>query len=276
MKINKALLILAAAATASTIHADKIDFSQAPPPVQRAIREKAGPRRIEDIDRNIRNGQITYEASWKSERGIQQELLLSEAGTILRDVVGASTGLAQQNLTLANKTGVTINETPQAVQTAIHSQLQNAPVDTIQRGIWNGQSIYEITYHDNGRLQTVQITEAGQPVVSKTPAAGWQPRYSNLAEKNVPLSSGAKLALNSAPRAVQTTVNQLANGVRIEDFERGEWNGRTVYQAAFKRNGQHVELQILDDGAVLTKAPALPAAAATGAPANATSGVNQQ
>jgi hypothetical protein len=273
MKTRNALLIsIAAAFTTSSTYADKIQLSQAPPAVQKAIRQKAGRHQIEDIDRETRNGQVTYEASWKGQGGAQQELLVSEAGTILRDVVGASTGLAQQNLTLANKTGVSLNETPQAVQTAIHTQLANAPVDTIQRGIWNGQNIYEITYHENGRLKTIQVTEVGQPVVSQTPATGWQPRYSGLADKSVPLSAGAKMAFNSAPRAVQTTVNQLANGARIEDFERGEWNGRTIYQAAFKRNGQHTELQVLDDGSLVTKQPAT----AVGATAPAITGSGQQ
>src|SRR5215212_1670272 len=114
MKTRNALLILIAAATASSTYGDKIQFSQAPPAVQKAIRQKAGRHQIEDIDRETRNGQLTYEASWKGQGGAQQELLVSEAGTILRDIVGASTGLAQQNLTLANKTGVSINETPQA------------------------------------------------------------------------------------------------------------------------------------------------------------------
>src|SRR5437762_6001911 len=104
MKTRKALLIFAAIAAASTVYADKIQFSQAPPAVQQAIRQKAGRHQVEDIDRGMRNGQTVYEASWKGQGGAQQELLVSEAGTILRDAVGASTGLAQQNLTLANKT----------------------------------------------------------------------------------------------------------------------------------------------------------------------------
>jgi uncharacterized membrane protein YkoI len=255
MKTSKALLILAAAATASTAFAEKVPFNQLPPAVQQAIRQKAGRTQIEDIDREVRNGQVTYEASWKS-GGSQQELLVSEAGTILRDVVGASTGLAQQNLTLANKVAIALTESPQAVQTAIQNQIPNAPVSQVQRGIWNGQNIYEVTYHDNGQLKTYQVTETGQPVVSNVPAGRFQPRYSGAAEQNVPLSAGAKMAFNSAPRPVQTTVQHLANGARIEDFERGQWNGRTVYQAAFKRNGQHTELQVFDDGTVVTKAPA--------------------
>ena len=80
------------------------------------------------------------------------------------------------------------------------------------------------------------------------------------------------MSVAEAPRPVQNTIQHMANGARVEDFGRGEWNGRTVYQAAFKRNGQNVELQILDDGSVLTTQPAL----AAGAPPIGTSGALQQ
>jgi hypothetical protein len=263
MKTPKALLILAVTAAASTIYADKVPFTLAPPAVQRAIQSRAGQGRVEEIDRGVRNGQITYQVIWKNTGGAQQEIVVSEAGTILRDAVGASTGLTQDNLTLANKIGVGLPETPQPVQKAIHDQIADAPIDTIQRGIWNGQNIYEVVYHNNGRLKTFQVTEAGQPVVSQTPLKKWEPRYSNFAERNIPLPTSAKMALDAAPLPVQTTVRNMSNGARIEDFQRGDWNGRTVYQAAFRRDGQNVELQILDDGSILTRQPTT----AVGAPA---------
>lgn len=266
MKTRKALLILAATLTASSIYADKIQFSDAPPAVQQAIRQKAGRHQVEDIDREVRNGQTTYEASWKVS-GAQQELLVSEAGTILRDVAGsgASTGLAQDNLTLANKTGIALTETPRAVQAAIYNQIPSAPIDGVQKGIWNGQTIYEVTYRDNGQPKTYQVTETGKPVVGKGRAVGFQPRYMSMADKNVPLAGGSKMAFNSAPQTVQKTVQHVAAGAQIEDFERGQWNGRTVYQAAFKRNGQHTELQVFEDGTILTKDPSAPGRAQAGA-----------
>jgi hypothetical protein len=270
MKTREALFILAATMTAVLVHAEKVPLSQAPARVQEAIRQRSGTHRVETIDRNLRNGQVTYEASWKDNGGAQQQLSVSEAGTILRDVVAPNAGLSQQNLTLANRVGIALPETPPAVQDAIHNRIVDAPVDGIQRGIWNGQNIFEITYHENGRLNTFQVTESGQPVVSEAPArtegaetelaaAGsaspWQLKYSGLSTVNVPLSATAKIAFHSAPRPVQETVNNLARGARIEDFQRGTWNDHTVYQAVFQRNGQNVQLQVLDDGTLVSNSP---------------------
>lgn len=300
MKTPNALLILTAAIATSSSYAERIPPAEAPPVVQNAIRLRAGSRPIDSVTRNLQNGQVTYDILWRDSSGSRQEVVVSEAGSILRDVVGPSLGLAGQNLTLANSVGVAVQDLPPTVQNAIHNQLPDAPIDSVQRGIWNGQNIYEVTYHNNGRLNTIQITESGQPVVSQVPAtatpnstvidpaaaqvatttttnglgattptavtppavtsptAGWQPRYSGLTSANVPLGSPVTMAFNAAPRPVQETVNQLANGARIEDFERGLWSDRVVYQAAFRRDGRLVELQVADDGSILSSIPFAP------------------
>ena len=90
--------------------------------------------------------------------------------------------------------------------------------------------------------------------------------------KTNPSFAGDLNAIQGEVESDVSTILQLANGAQVEDFERGTWNSRTVYEAAFKRNGQHTEVQVLDDGTVLTKS--LPTAA--GAPAAGTSGVNQK
>src|SRR3954454_272135 len=104
MKAQKALLILASVIGAgSTVYADKVTLSSTPPSVQQAIRAKAGSHEIEDIDRDQRNGQTTYEASWKNNAGVQQELLLSNTGTVLRDVAGDASA-ANTSATAATST----------------------------------------------------------------------------------------------------------------------------------------------------------------------------
>ncbi len=270
------MILAAVAAGEFAVHAEKVKIEQTPAPVQEAIRSRSGRQPVEDIDRDVRNGQATYEASWKNREGAQQELLVSEQGSILRDVAGKgrSNGLSGQNLTLNNKTAMNLNETPQAVQVAISNRLLNAPMDSIQRGMWNGQTVYEIAYRQRGQLKTYQVLETGMPVMGQQQpnAIAFQPRY-GTADANVPLSNGAKLNFKEAPETVQRTVTNLVNGAQIEDFERGQWNGRTVYQAAFKHNGQNTELQVFEDGTVVTKSPAGSSVASSSLPAS--SGIQQ-
>jgi hypothetical protein len=255
MKTTKALLILTAALSAASVYADRVLLPSAPKVVQDAVKSRAGRTRIDELDRNVSpTGEVTYQAIWKA-NGVPQELVVTEAGTIVRDVIAPTTSLSADNLTLANKVGVALTDAPLAVQNAIHNQLLGGAVDNVQKGIWNGQTIYEVTYHNNGRLATYQVSETGQPIVGQVPANAWSPRYSGLAQSNVKLAPGVKMDFTTAPRAVQNTVNHLSNGARIDDFQRGVWLDRNVYEATFKRNGELTQVQVLDDGTLLTRAP---------------------
>src|SRR5690348_3295119 len=65
------------------------------------------------------------------------------------------------------------------------------------------------------------------------------------------LSASSKLDFKDAPPAVQNAVKAQAGAAQIEDIEKGTLDGRTVYEAAFKRNGQHTELRVAEDGTIV-------------------------
>jgi uncharacterized membrane protein YkoI len=290
MKTSKAILVLSAALGAGTsVYADKVTFSQVPPTVQQAIKARSGSHEIEDIDRDNRNGQTTYEASWKNNSGVQQELLVSDNGSVLRDVAGdgpatASTstattsagwrprfGTADANLQLSGGVKLPLNQAPQAVQETVTQMTHGAPVEDFERGMANGRTVYEAAFKRNGQNTELQVYDDGSLVRrfpfnegrgsrASTSAATSQtfngPRYAGLADKNQSLSNLKDLSLNQAPAPVQSTVNYMASGARITGFESGTWNGRTVYDAQYTQNGKFVELQVLEDGSILPRDPA--------------------
>lgn len=290
MKTSKAILILSAALGAGTsVYADKVTFSATPPAVQQAIKARSGSHEIEDIDRDNRNGQTTYEASWKNNSGIQQEFLVSENGSVLRDVAGdgpattttstASTssgwrpryGTADQNLQLSGGVKLPLSQAPQSVQDTITRMSHGAQIEDLERGYSNGRSVYEAAFKRNGQNTELQVYDDGSLVrrfpfndsnrsvgsaaQSQTSSGFSQPRYAGLADKNQALSNLKDLSLNQAPAAVQSTVNYMANGSRITVFRSGAWNGRTVYDAQYTQNGKFNELQVLEDGSILPRDP---------------------
>ena len=62
-----------------------------------------------------------------------------------------------------------------------------------------------------------------------------------------------EIALDSAPAAVKATILKEAKGAAIEEIEKGNENGKTVYEAQFKVDGKKVELKIAEDGTVLER-----------------------
>jgi hypothetical protein len=56
----------------------------------------------------------------------------------------------------------------------------------------------------------------------------------------------------SLPVPVQRRLGGHVGSRPIEDIERGTWQGKTVYEVAFKdENGKHIELQLDDKGNVI-------------------------
>src|SRR5947208_3983029 len=139
MKTRKVFLILAAAAAGTIVYADKVTLTQTPPAVQQAIRSRAGRLPIEDIDRDVKNGQTNYEASWKNKAGAQQELLVSENGQILRDVAsGQRRGQASTQAVTNSIAGFTgaqnapLNWASETVQNKLKAMANGASIDNFQ------------------------------------------------------------------------------------------------------------------------------------------------
>ena len=53
------------------------------------------------------------------------------------------------------------------------------------------------------------------------------------------------------PVAVQNTLRQYSLDAPIEDIDKGTIGGQAVYQAAFKHNGQNIELQVAQNGSLI-------------------------
>jgi hypothetical protein len=288
MKTQKALLILAAVVAGTNVYADKVTLTQAPPAVQQAIRSRSGRHTVEDIDRDTKNGQTTYEASWKDQKGVQQELLVSDSGQILRDVnspagrrrfPGATSGTSSNpsaNVT-ADLSGFTggqqapMNWASETAQNKLRSLAGGASIDSFQKGQYQGKTAYEASYKANGTATTVIVDESGN-LLAQSPAA-----TSTASVTTAPVTtqsgsiagfSNAQAApMNWASETVQNKFKQMANGAAISNFQKGQFNGRTAYAGTYSQNGQSTTLVLGEDGSVLSSSPT-----ATGAPATSATG----
>src|SRR5690606_8946765 len=72
-----------------------------------------------------------------------------------------------------------------------------------------------------------------------------------LSRNPVKLADARKVEMDQLPAEARTVIMAQSAGARIEDLEVGAWNGRPVYQAAFKSAGEHVELQVASNGQIV-------------------------
>ena len=288
MNMRKTLLLLAALTAGTTVHADKVKLQEAPPAVQQAIRSRAGQQPIEDIDRDVRNGKTTYEASWKNKSGVQQELLLSDTGAVLRDVPkagkktapvippqpGNAVVLSPQPVTPATPpAGVTnsiagftspqeaqLNWATESVQNELKGMANGAAIEHFQKGQLQGRTAYAATYKENGHNKTVVVGEDGTVLASNPAAAKVRPGRGVAT-----LTNPQPAPMNWASETVQNKFKQMANGATIENFQKGQFHGKTAYEGSFTQNGKTTSLIIGEDGSVLSSFAGAPTA--SGAPA---------
>ncbi|HYE30504.1 MAG TPA: PepSY-like domain-containing protein [Methylomirabilota bacterium] len=74
-------------------------------------------------------------------------------------------------------------------------------------------------------------------------------------------SQAEKIDITAAPASVQQAIRAQAGAAQIEDLDREVRDGRTVYEAAFKRAGTHTEIVVGEDGTLISPAPTATAAA---------------
>src|SRR5437879_6347629 len=62
-----------------------------------------------------------------------------------------------------------------------------------------------------------------------------------------------KIALKDAPAAVRTTIEHELVGAELEDIARKEKAGKTIYETDIIRNGQKWEVNVGEDGSIVSK-----------------------
>lgn len=258
----------------------KISYSELPEAVRKMVETRVTSGEINDIDRQVKNGQATYEIGFK-QNGRQQEIIVSQEGRILNDSPAVAVGappagvsgssrptganrLLAEPVTLSASQKVQLPQLPAEVQRAITTAAAGARVEDVERGTWQGQNVYQAAFKDNGRHVEVQVRENGtilhdpravgsaaSSATGRAISASRAPQYATVTSL-VPLSASTKIQRTELPGAVQRRLNTHIATDKIEDIERGTWQGKTIYQVAFKdQNDRHVELQIDEQGNIV-------------------------
>jgi hypothetical protein len=61
------------------------------------------------------------------------------------------------------------------------------------------------------------------------------------------------IELSDCPKAVQKTLKREANGSELEEITKEEEDGKTVYEAEVEIDGKDYEIEVTEDGTLLSK-----------------------
>lgn len=226
--------------------AERIEFRDLPPAVQKTVNAQAGASGIASIQRMTRHGIPLYEVRL-SQPGNARPLYISETGSVINlDHVVASTAKEGSRK-------IQFNELPAPVQNTLRNQAGSARIDDIDAVTQRGETTYNAAFKRDGRTVDLWLDANGNLLNqgNNPAAASTADPAATSGTQRVPLAAGVKVDPENLPRRVQETLRKYAQDARIEDVDRGTLQGRTVYEAAFKRNGQHIELRVAEDGTLI-------------------------
>jgi uncharacterized membrane protein YkoI len=276
-----------ATSTSSAVDSRKMSYDELPQNIKNAVNSYVQAAEVNDVDRQVRDGRVTYEIGYKVNGGAQQELLVADNGQILnRNSAVASSSTAtttpppyrnrrgvipgQPATASVNTRTVQYQDLPSAVRKAAESRLHAGGVTQVIRTIQNGNVNYQIDFKkEDGRNQQLVVAEDGRIMSDQfTTASGvgsaasvqsgtssssttTTTDYSNITTP-IQLANAQEVNRAQIPVGVARTMRNYTVNTNIKDIQRGTWDGREVYQVGFvDNNNQYVQLQLDASGNVI-------------------------
>lgn len=253
-KGNFSKLVLLSGALAFPAYAEKVKIEQLPSDLQERIRAEVGSSRIEDIDRQTKDGKTIYEVGYKKD-GQHVESRFEHNETTSSNPSGA--------YQISEK--IRYEELPEAVRRVADARLQGAEVNDVDRRTKDGRTNYEIGYknRDGGTQQELLIAEDGRVLNegSTSVAASsrsepaqrpsiWSGR--GRPQSSTPAVNTRTMQFSELPSAVRSAAEARLSDGHVNRVQRHIQNGRVSYELTFGREDGRTQMLVLtEDGRVL-------------------------
>lgn len=177
--------------------------AETPAAVQKSIQTLAQRGELESVDKNLDDSEITYDVELTAKDGRDKNFTLADDGTLLSE-------------------GISLAETPDAVQKTIAAQLNGGKVESVDKNFDDDGINYdvEITTKDNSE-KTFNVAENGK-------------------------LSSVQVTMGETPRPVQKTIrNQIGDGKVLEiDRSFVQENGVFPYEVQGRKNGKPFDFSV--------------------------------
>lgn len=263
MKTRILSLVAISSAFLLQANAEKVKMEQVPAHVRDQIRAQAGSARIEDIDKETRNGKTVYEVAFK-EDGQHREFRVEDNGAPYSAPAAAALD--------SRKIGY--DALPQAVKRTVHSRIRGAEINDIDRQVKDGKTTYEVGYKSpEGDQRELLIADNGAVLRDRSPRQAI-PSVRNPARPNTPAPAAVaarRIKYDDLPANVRRVADANLKDGSVSDVERRFVGSAINYEIGFlKENGQRQQLVISEYGQMLRNE--IMPAAAIGSPAANQSG----
>jgi uncharacterized membrane protein YkoI len=218
----------------------KVEWSNVPPAVRRAVDAQKGNAPVQQMETDVVNGQTIYRFAFMKNGMLQEVSFYADGSSTLNAAPAVAATPASGSLLF--------KDLPWTVQKPMLDQTGYANIERVDKISMNGKTVYVGHYTKDGRTHQIRVAEDGTIVTRVGTAVN---ESAGAQTKPAPLSGGTKVNFDSLPDAVKNTIKAQAGGAAIEDIDKGTLDGRTVYEAAFKKDGRTFELRVNERGQIV-------------------------
>jgi len=127
-------------------------------------------------------------------------------------------------------------DAPAAVQKTMTEQAKGAKIDSLDKEVEKGQTVYEADVMLDGKEYEIVVAEDGK-----------------LVSKDLAQQEGTPIKFSEAPAAVQKTFKDLDGGQAIDKLDKEDEDGKTIYEGDIKIGGKNYEVKVAPDGKLISK-----------------------
>ncbi len=155
-------------------------------------------------------------------------------------------GLPAARATADEEDGVKMKlaDCPAAVQKTIAREAVGAKVEEIEKEVEDGKTVYETDVTIDGKNYELEVSEDGLLIAKKL----------DDEDDGDEEQDDRELGLSDCPAAVQRTFKREAQGAKVEEIEKENERGRTIYEAIVTIDGKPYEIQVAEHGTLISKA----------------------
>jgi uncharacterized membrane protein YkoI len=187
-----------------------VTLSETPAAVQKVINLRVGTGKLENIDKAFDDGEVSYDVEMTTKDGQERDFTVDEDGTLL-------------------SMGVTLSETPAAVQKAIQMQMREGKLKSIDK-----------MFDDDGITYDVEITTMD----------GREKEFNVAANGKL---ASMKVTLGEVPPAVRKTIRGKIGGGKILRIDKSfvENKGVLPYEVQGRKDGKPFDFSVGPKGRFL-------------------------
>lgn len=218
------------------IKGEAVDWSKIPQPVVQTLRGQKGTTKLDSYSQQVVNGRTIYTFAYMK-NGQETYVNIADDGSF----IGTSAVAASSVATATPSSGLMFKDLPWTVQKPMLDQTGYANMTDVQKITENGSTVYVGTYSADGQTRHIKVNDQGAVVNGGatviTEAAG----------------ASTMLAFKDLPWTVQKPMLDSTGSAKIESVNKLVGNGTTIYVGNYIQNGQNKQIQVNDQGTVLSK-----------------------